>query len=81
MAYFVVMKDAFMSGWGPATGKTNIYCVECPTMENAQLILKNAKTRDEMKNPRIVEKMPHYPSATHLVSRKHFNDLCGMWKE
>jgi hypothetical protein len=78
----VVMTDTFMSGWGPATGKQNIYCVECDTYEQAQLILKNAKKRSEMKRARIVTTgRKYYNPETHLLTLKHFNELSGPWKE
>lgn len=79
MSYFVSMKDNFMSGWGMAKDKSNLFVVECDTVEDAEMILQNAKKRPEMKRPRIVAKAPKN-SEKYLVSLKHFNDLGPIWK-
>lgn len=79
--YYVTMTDRFMSGWGLAQGKTNKYVVECETYDQAQLIEKNAKKRDEMKYINICTRRPIYPSRAFHVTWKKFEDLKGMWKE
>ena len=79
--YYVTMIDKFMSGWGMAKGKTNIYQVECDTLEEANQIERAAKRRDDMKNIRIRQSKPYFNSASYLVSEKHFDDLGGVWKE
>lgn len=78
---YVTMTDTFMSGWGKADGKKNIYAVACESMEQAQLIEKNAKKRSEMKNVKIRLEKPYYSEHNYLVTWKHFDNLSGPWKE
>ena len=76
---FVVMKDNFMSGWGKAEGKTNLYVVACNTLQEANQIKAAAKTRWEMSNIRIQHHAPKDTRST-LVSMKNYSQLGGMWK-
>ena len=79
MKYYVNMTDKFMSGWGPATGKVNKYCVECDTLDQAEQIERAAHQRSEMKHINICSKRPQ-PKANQLYSWKHYDDLGGCWK-
>lgn len=76
----VTMRDNFMSGWGKATGKKNYYVVECDSMEQAEIIFRNAKKRSEMSNVKIITGTKRWPKDV-LVSLKHFSELSGPWKE
>lgn len=80
MAFYVCMTDKFMSGWGMARDKTNIYCVECDTYEQAEQIEQAAQRRSEMKRIRINSNPPR-STPRNLITRKHYNDLGGPWKE
>lgn len=83
MTYFVTMTDKFMSGWGDATGKTAKYVVECESIEQARQIEAVAKNkRDEMIYVNIATKTPRfYPISAYQVTRKHWDDLGGVWKD
>ena len=81
MSYYVSMIDNFMSGWGPATDKINIYLVECDTIEQADQIERAAERRDEMSKIAVHQDEPYYPSHSHLVSEKHYSDLGGVWHD
>lgn len=80
MTYYVTMTDKFMSGWGPATNKTNKLIVECATYEQAAQIAKAARTRSEMRRVSIRSTRPYY-GAHILASWKTWDDMGGMWKE
>jgi hypothetical protein len=81
MAYFVSMTDKFMSGWGEAEGRTSKYVVECDTTAQANQILHAAHKREEMKYINTSFKRPRYPADRYQVTRRHWNDLGGVWKE
>ena len=78
MSYFVAMKDNFMSGWGRAAGRTNVFVVECDDAQQVEQIRIAAATRPEMKNVRCLKNPPRDSIAT-LVSRRHFNELGPIW--
>jgi len=79
--FFVTMTDNFMSGWGRAKGKKNVFVVETNTLKQAEIIEKNAKKRSEMRYVYIKRKMPYYNPRSVLVSKRKFKDLDGIWKE
>lgn len=79
MSFFVRMTDSFMSGWGGAQGKKNVYVVECDTIEQAEQIEAAALRRGEMKRVMIVDKHPR-PSPNVIFTNRHYNDLGGPWK-
>lgn len=81
MSYFVTMVDTFMSGWGKAKGRINLYVVECDTPEQAEQIEAAARDREEMIYITTVDKRPSYPKYNILTSRKHYSDLGGCWIE
>lgn len=78
---FVSMIDNFMSGWGEARDKTNIYLVECDDIDQAEMIERAAHKRSEMSKVKIHQDRPYYCSKQYLVTDKHFDDLGGVWKE
>jgi len=69
-----------MSGWGLAAGKTNKYVVECDNGEQAEVIVRNALRRPEMKHVSIRASRPNYDAKTVLASFVTFNDLGDVWK-
>lgn len=79
--YYVTMTDKFMSGWGMAENKINKMIVECETMEQARIIERNAKKRDEMRYINICFKKPSYNKERYLESCKRWDDLGIIWKE
>lgn len=76
--FYVAMTDKFMSGWGMAKGKANVFVVECDTQEQVSAILKAAEDRSEMSRVRMVRTLPRSTSGT-LVSVRHFSELGGPW--
>lgn len=78
MSIFVAMNDNFMSGWGPAKGKINVYVVECENQAQADQIKRTAAEREEMTR---VRQVMHRPRNTRrvLVSLKHFSELGPIW--
>lgn len=76
---YVSMRDGFMSGWGPATGKINIFQVECDNAEQAEQIMRAAAERGEMTR---ISQHPHErkSNSTTLVTNQHFNRLGPLWQ-
>jgi hypothetical protein len=68
-----------MSGWGEAKGKINKLVIECETPDQAFLIEKNAKKRNEMKYVNFCLTKPSYSNSLYLTSWKRFEDMCGPW--
>ena len=56
--FYVLSNDAFMSGWGPAEGKTNTIILPCESYEEAETVEATAKDRGDQKNVRIVANKP-----------------------
>ncbi len=82
MSYFVSMTDKFMSGWGGAEGRKAKYVVECDTKAQAGHIVLAAHKREEMTYIHAHTKDPKfYPLRRYQVTRKHWDDLGGVWKE
>jgi hypothetical protein len=79
MAIYVTMTDKFMSGWGQAEGLINKYVIECESQQQAQICVKNARLRSEMKYINIVRKKPYYNQSRYLVSLKKFSELGSIW--
>ena len=78
MSIYVKMNDNFMSGWGDADGKTNVYVVECHGQEQVDQIVKAAKARPEMSRIAVVMNCPK-DNKGQLVSLKQFADLGEIW--
>lgn len=53
---FVVAKDTFLSGWGPARGKTNWTVCPCDSAAQAERTLSYAKSRSDTKSVAIVDR-------------------------
>jgi hypothetical protein len=77
--WYVTMTDKFMSGWGCAKGKTNKFIIECDSLNDAEIIERNAHKRNEMKYINLCKNKPRYGSNI-LQSHKHFNELGDIWK-
>ncbi len=77
--YYVTMIDNFMSGWGQASDLTNIYQVECDSLEQAEQIEESANNRGEMSRVKIHNDAPYYSADSYLVTEKHYSDLGGCW--
>jgi len=75
---YVRMTDSFLSGWGNASGLTNVYVIECDTRAQADCIEMAANRRSEMKRVQMVETHPR-PRKNILYTDRHFNQLGGAW--
>jgi len=51
---YVLADDRFLSGWGPAHGRTNTVILPCASSEEAQIVSDNARGRSDMRNIRVV---------------------------
>jgi len=76
---FVRMTDTAMSGWGGAVGKTNVFVVECDTVDQMMQIGRAAKKRPEMKSIKVTNKHPQ-PRSDIVYTTRHYNDLGERWK-
>jgi hypothetical protein len=47
---YVTMIDVFLSNWGEAKGKINMLIFPCETLEEAEVVVENARNRSDMKN-------------------------------
>jgi len=79
MTAYIRMTDNFMSGWGQAQGLTNVLVVACDTLEQADLIEKNANLRPEMKRVQYCINKPRERDG-YLMSYRHYDDLGKAWK-
>lgn len=77
--WYVTMTDKFLSGWGIAKNKTNKLVIECDTYEQAEIIEKNAKKRNEMRYINITSKKPYFDKKKFVVSEKNFDELGSIW--
>jgi len=57
-SFYVTSLDIAMSGWGMAKGKNNIIIMPCATIEQAQMVKRNAKSRGDQRNIRILNSKP-----------------------
>lgn len=57
--YFVIAIDKFLSGWGDAEGKENVFLMECDSKEEAHIVRDNAKNRTDMIKVRVVATKPY----------------------
>jgi hypothetical protein len=62
--YYAIAHDTFMSGWGEAKGKINLYVVKCKTYEQLCLALTNMLSRTDFKNVRSSEIEPNSNAST-----------------
>lgn len=77
---YVTMTDKFMSGWGRATGRINKLILECDTMQDAEIVARNASTRSDMKHINICMNKPRYDLKRYVVSEHDKTDYPG-WYE
>ena len=56
-AGYMVATDAFMSGWGGASGGRSLYAVACYTGEEADIVEDNFRNRTEFRRVRWVLSM------------------------
>ena len=66
--YYVTMTDSFLSGWGKAKNKIAKYVIACNNREEAEIVAKNARSRDEMKYVNIALERPSYDPKRYQVS-------------
>lgn len=78
--YYVSMKDTFLSNWGNAKGKTNLYVIKCETKEQVNQAKKAAHKREEMRDIQILTYCPD-SSSTVLVSLKNYLNLGDIWTQ
>lgn len=74
-AYYVVMTDEFMSGWGAAKGKTNKLVIGCDSWSRAKELEKKAKDRSEMKYVNIRVTKPYYNKKYYLTSYRNESEI------
>jgi hypothetical protein len=79
MSYVVWMTDTFLSGWGKAEGKRNVYAIWCDTREQVVQIEKAALARDEMQRIHVGFKLPYWKESEVLVTEKKFHELGPTW--
>jgi hypothetical protein len=80
MTVYVRMTDKFMSGWGKAEGKVNVFVVICDDMEQAETIERNANARKEMKRVMICLNKPKARRGVYY-SWRHWDQLADGWKQ
>lgn len=79
--FYVTMTDNFMSGWGKAENKINKHIIECETRQQAEIIAKNARKRQEMKYINITTRKPYYNNNKYITTFKQFKELGRIWTE
>jgi len=57
--WYVLSTDTFMSGWGPATGRTNRLILPCESREEAEDVAAYARSRTDTKDVEIVSEKPY----------------------
>ena len=75
--YYVCMTDKFMSGW---ENKVNKLVIECDTLDEAEIVERNAKRRGEMRYVNIRFTRPYYNSS-YKVSRHDKTDYAGWFTD
>lgn len=66
--FYVTMTDKFFSGWGKASNMISKLVIECETIEEAEIVERNARKRSEMINVNILSYRPRYDRRTHQTS-------------
>ncbi len=79
--FYVTMTDKFLSGWGQAGGKTSKFVVCCETMQQAEVIERNARKREEMKYINITTRKPYYNNNKYITTFRNFSKLGKIWTE
>ena len=57
-AWYVLVTDTFMSGWGPAEGKTNRLVFPCDSFAEAESVASYAASRTDTENVRVEPSPP-----------------------
>ena len=70
---FVTATDSFLSGWGPATGKTAKQIIICEDWTQAERAANNMKVNG-FKYINICRCFPSYSSASYTSSVRHISD-------
>ncbi len=78
--WYVTMTDKCMSGWGPATGKTNKLIFVCDDLKEAEIVEANAQGRNDMKRINVTPRMPYYNKRTHYTQIKTKDDYSSWYK-
>ena len=77
---YVSMTDKYMSGWGKAENKINKLVIECKDYNDAEIVMDNARNREEMKYINYHNKKPYYNNRTYLVNYKELdNPMYSSW--
>lgn len=79
--YYVTMTDRFMSGWGKAQDKINKLVFECETLEEAEIVAENARSRSDQKHVSIRTTKPYYPKDTHYTQIKTKEEYPSWYKK
>lgn len=80
--YYVTMNDTFFSGWGKAEGKVNKLVIECDSLDEMEIVMDNAKAREEMKYVHYyIGKVPYWSKKRYLVQVKDKNDYPSWFKK
>ena len=66
--YYVTATDKFLSGWGPAKGKTNKFVLPCETYEEAEYVESKLLNRKEMKYVTIRTSRPYYNQSRYFTT-------------
>ena len=56
--------DTFMSGWGPATGRTNRLILPCESAAEAEDVAAYARSRTDTKDVKVVREKPRLAAGT-----------------
>lgn len=79
--FYVVTTDTFMSGWGKAEGKTNKLILPCESYEQAEIVEKNAKARQDQTNVSIRKTMPKFDEGKVFAQVKTIKDYPSWYEE
>lgn len=68
--YYVSMTDKFMSGWGRAEGKKNKLVFVADSLDEAEVVARNARGRSDQSYINIHSKKPRYSDRHYLTQTK-----------
>jgi hypothetical protein len=60
--------DAFISDWGEADGRVNTIILPWSDRAEAEIVATNARSRDEQRNVRIIDRKPAPPLVWSTAS-------------
>jgi hypothetical protein len=93
MSIYVTMTDRFMSGWGMAEGLLNRLVFICDTWEEANTVMRNARSRGDMKYvaahaeaPKYIRKRwretgPDYRQGRHYIQIKTKDEYPSWYRD